>query len=168
MAKSDETVRFSVSLPGTLLSELDERMVRQGYASRSEFVRDLIVRVLSESPGALEVRAIRDRVNHLHMGRITLKRVRDDLSDLESTGHVLAERGQYQRTRRPYVELDLDVVGLRALAGPELHDQLSERGFVGLRDVDGQPHSFVPALNETAGWSSARRASFLSRPAGPC
>ena len=39
---------------------------------RSEFVRDMIVRVLSESPGALEVRAIRDRVNHLHMGRITL------------------------------------------------------------------------------------------------
>jgi superfamily II DNA or RNA helicase len=119
---------------------------------RHEFVRDVIIRVLSESPGPLEARAIRDRVNHLDMlGRITLKRVRDDLSDLEATGHVLAERDQYRRTQRPYVELDLDVVGLRGLAGPELHAKLVERGFPGLRDVNGQPRGFVSALNEVAG-----------------
>jgi CopG family nickel-responsive transcriptional regulator len=42
MAKEHDTVRFTVSLPGDLLAELDRRMVGQGYASRSEFVRDLI------------------------------------------------------------------------------------------------------------------------------
>ncbi|MBK7703464.1 MAG: nickel-responsive transcriptional regulator NikR [bacterium] len=37
-----ETIRFSVSLPATLLAELDRRIVGRGYDSRSEFVRDLI------------------------------------------------------------------------------------------------------------------------------
>jgi len=40
--KQDDTVRFSVSLAASLLDDLDRRMVRRGYASRSEFVRDLI------------------------------------------------------------------------------------------------------------------------------
>ncbi|MFH1679618.1 MAG: nickel-responsive transcriptional regulator NikR [Candidatus Eisenbacteria bacterium] len=42
MAKTSDTVRFTVSLPDDLLAELDRRMVGQGYASRSELVRDLI------------------------------------------------------------------------------------------------------------------------------
>ncbi|MBM3319626.1 MAG: nickel-responsive transcriptional regulator NikR [Candidatus Eisenbacteria bacterium] len=42
MTKEHDTVRFTVSLPEDLLAELDRRMVGQGYASRSEFVRDLI------------------------------------------------------------------------------------------------------------------------------
>lgn len=42
MARNDDTVRFTVSLPDGLREELDRRMVDQGYASRSEFVRDLI------------------------------------------------------------------------------------------------------------------------------
>jgi CopG family nickel-responsive transcriptional regulator len=42
MAKTDRVDRFSVSLPEPLLAELDRRVIRQGYASRSEFVRDLI------------------------------------------------------------------------------------------------------------------------------
>ncbi|MGH8644693.1 MAG: ribbon-helix-helix protein, CopG family, partial [Gammaproteobacteria bacterium] len=37
-----ETIRFTISLPKPLLSTLDERIIRKGYASRSEFVRDLI------------------------------------------------------------------------------------------------------------------------------
>jgi CopG family nickel-responsive transcriptional regulator len=37
-----DTVRFSISLPKNLLHELDERIIGQGYASRSELVRDLI------------------------------------------------------------------------------------------------------------------------------
>lgn len=40
--KKEETIRFSVSLPASLLTELDERFTARGYASRSELVRDLI------------------------------------------------------------------------------------------------------------------------------
>ena len=42
MAKAERVTRFSVSLPDSLLEELDRRVIRRGYASRSEFVRDLI------------------------------------------------------------------------------------------------------------------------------
>lgn len=42
MGSNEETVRFTVSLPRDLLGEVDRRMVGRGYASRSEFVRDLI------------------------------------------------------------------------------------------------------------------------------
>ncbi|NCA70324.1 MAG: nickel-responsive transcriptional regulator NikR [Sphingobacteriia bacterium] len=39
---TEETIRFSVSLPRPLLEELDRRVVGKGYASRSELMRDLI------------------------------------------------------------------------------------------------------------------------------
>lgn len=42
MAKKEDMIRFSVSLPRKLLREIDRRVVKKGYASRSEFVRDLI------------------------------------------------------------------------------------------------------------------------------
>jgi CopG family nickel-responsive transcriptional regulator len=42
MGREKETVRFTVSLSGDLLEELDRKMVGGGYASRSELVRDLI------------------------------------------------------------------------------------------------------------------------------
>ncbi|MBV5278547.1 MAG: nickel-responsive transcriptional regulator NikR [Campylobacteraceae bacterium] len=38
----DKIIRFSVSLPEKLLEELDKKVETQGYASRSEFTRDLI------------------------------------------------------------------------------------------------------------------------------
>jgi CopG family nickel-responsive transcriptional regulator len=42
MAKQARINRFSVSLPEPLLAELDRRVIRRGYSSRSELVRDLI------------------------------------------------------------------------------------------------------------------------------
>jgi CopG family nickel-responsive transcriptional regulator len=42
MAKKEETIRFTVSLPGRLLEELDRQATQKGYQSRSECVRDLI------------------------------------------------------------------------------------------------------------------------------
>ena len=44
----DETIRFTVSLPASLLDELDRRLVDRGYASRSELVRDMIREKLVE------------------------------------------------------------------------------------------------------------------------
>lgn len=40
--KTEPTVRFTVSLPRPLLEDLDRKMIDRGYASRSEYVRDLI------------------------------------------------------------------------------------------------------------------------------
>jgi|WetSurMetagenome_2_1015567.scaffolds.fasta_scaffold02587_7 CopG family transcriptional regulator, nickel-responsive regulator len=41
-SKEENTIRFSVSLPQTLLETLDHQVSQQGYSSRSEFIRDLI------------------------------------------------------------------------------------------------------------------------------
>ncbi|RDU62610.1 nickel-responsive transcriptional regulator NikR [Helicobacter didelphidarum] len=38
----DSIIRFSVSLPATLLEELDYKITQNGYTSRSELVRDMI------------------------------------------------------------------------------------------------------------------------------
>ena len=42
MAKEGRISRFTVSLPDELLAELDRRVTRRGYTSRSELIRDLI------------------------------------------------------------------------------------------------------------------------------
>jgi len=42
MGKENRVSRICVSLPAGLLRELDRRVIRRGYASRSEFVSDLI------------------------------------------------------------------------------------------------------------------------------
>ncbi|MFN3604417.1 MAG: nickel-responsive transcriptional regulator NikR [Leptonema sp. (in: bacteria)] len=38
----EKVVRFSISLPEELLEILDKQFIDRGYASRSEFIRDLI------------------------------------------------------------------------------------------------------------------------------
>ncbi|MDR1461288.1 MAG: nickel-responsive transcriptional regulator NikR [Campylobacteraceae bacterium] len=38
----DKIIRFTISLPEALLDGLDKKVTEQGYASRSEFIRDLI------------------------------------------------------------------------------------------------------------------------------
>ncbi len=48
MKKSNTHVRFSVSVPEDLLRFLDETLIARGYASRSEFVRDLIRKEMIE------------------------------------------------------------------------------------------------------------------------
>jgi len=52
MTGNDETVRLSISLPASLLAELDRRVIRRGYSSRSEFVRDLVREKLTEEKWA--------------------------------------------------------------------------------------------------------------------
>lgn len=48
MNDREATVRFGVSLPHSLLADLDRRVIARGYASRSEFIRDLIREQLVE------------------------------------------------------------------------------------------------------------------------
>jgi CopG family nickel-responsive transcriptional regulator len=54
MTESKELARVTVSLPEGLLIELDKRFIEQGYASRSELVRDMIREKLVEQRWAAE------------------------------------------------------------------------------------------------------------------
>jgi superfamily II DNA or RNA helicase len=106
-------------------------------ADRDEFARDLIMRALDESPQPLSVREITDRVNHLDiLGNVRLKAVQQHLDDLVAAGHVTSGDGDYVRAHRPYNELDLDGLSLRALAGPEAAKRMAAAGFRDLREVD--------------------------------
>ncbi len=44
----DKIVRFSVSLPESLLKKLDEKTLNRGYTSRSELIRDFIRELIIE------------------------------------------------------------------------------------------------------------------------
>ncbi len=44
----EKTVRFSVSISQDLLKELDSRVIKKGYSSRSELIRDLIRELIIE------------------------------------------------------------------------------------------------------------------------
>lgn len=48
LTEQDTTIRFSVSLQQNLLDDLDNRIIKNGYSSRSELVRDLIREKLVE------------------------------------------------------------------------------------------------------------------------
>ncbi len=71
---SEATIRFTVSLPKSLLDALDERVIAKGYASRSELVRDLIRERLIESTwesGATEVAGVLTLVYDHHDRTLT-------------------------------------------------------------------------------------------------
>ena len=52
MARQEGVTRISVSLPASLLEELDRRVIHRGYASRSEFVSNMIRERLVEDKWA--------------------------------------------------------------------------------------------------------------------
>ena len=74
MSSTEETIRFSVSLPRPLLDELDRRVVNKAYASRSELVRDLIrERIVEETweRGDQEVAGVLTIVYDHHQRELT-------------------------------------------------------------------------------------------------
>ncbi|MBT3060336.1 MAG: nickel-responsive transcriptional regulator NikR [gamma proteobacterium symbiont of Ctena orbiculata] len=54
MTDNNELARVTISLPEGLLNQLDKRFIDQGYASRSELVRDMIREKLVEERWAGE------------------------------------------------------------------------------------------------------------------
>jgi superfamily II DNA or RNA helicase len=110
---------------------------------RDEFARDLVMRVLDESPQPLSVPEIVERVNHLDvLGNMRSKTIQKHLGDLVSAGHAAKGDTGYIRARRPYIELDLDGLSLRALAGAEAYDKMAAAGFRDLREVDDRLENF--------------------------
>jgi CopG family nickel-responsive transcriptional regulator len=85
MAASDDTIRFSVSLPAGLLDELDRRVTSRGYASRSELVRDMIRERLVEDAwqAGEEVAGVLAIVYDQHQRELAQK-----LIDIQHNEHV--------------------------------------------------------------------------------
>jgi CopG family nickel-responsive transcriptional regulator len=111
-----ELERIGVSLDGELLSMFDRLIVDQGYASRSEALRDLVRRRLSEDrlqhPGAKAVAAVFLVYNH-HSTRLT-----KSLIDLQ---HTHTEGTSLHVISSLHIHLDehncLEVIVLRGCVG---------------------------------------------------
>jgi len=85
MAASDDTIRFSVSLPAGLLEELDRRVTSRGYPSRSELVRDMIRERMVEDAwqAGEEVAGVLSIIYDHHQRELAQK-----LIDIQHDGHV--------------------------------------------------------------------------------
>lgn len=120
--------------------------------SRSEFVRDLIMRVLAETPTALDAAAIHARATELLLlGSVHLEHVLEQLQALVHTQHVLEEAGGYVRTPRLYDELDKDVAGLRALIGRTFFERFAAYGYDSLGAVEEQASALRADFAELTG-----------------
>jgi hypothetical protein len=108
--------------------------------AREEQARDLVVRVLAESPEPQTEDGIVGRVNEQHAaGRVATAVIRRQLADLEATGHAVRGPKGWTRSARPYTESETDARTLEALVGPEAHAALAAAGFGGVSDVAGRP-----------------------------
>jgi hypothetical protein len=118
---------------------------------RDGIVRDLVIRVLSESPEPLAEATVVERVNEIDaLGGATTGAVHRHLQDLQNSGHLdRLERG-YKRTARSYTELDVDAAILRALVGPELYAPMAAAGLRGLHDAEARPDMLREHLAEVA------------------
>ncbi|MBO0746411.1 MAG: hypothetical protein J2P43_15440, partial [Candidatus Dormibacteraeota bacterium] len=116
-------------------------------ADADELVRDLVMRVLSETAEALSEASITGRVLELGvLNELKPGTLRRHLADLEASGHVQRQTGSVRRTRRPYTELDTDAATMRALFGPELAAHAEKAGFHGVHDAAARGDAFAEHL----------------------
>jgi superfamily II DNA or RNA helicase len=129
---------------------------------RDRFVKDLIVRVLSETPEPMNVTTLVQRVNDLDLlGTLGESAIRRHLRDLIDAGHVAGGRGQYERTSRIYSDLVLDELGLQALVGDDLYERLGGEGFQGLNDVGARKAEFRAQFPSVFGLGDATADAFV-------
>ncbi len=120
--------------------------------SRDEFVRDLIMRTLAETPPALTLTAVHERANYLNLwGHIPEEQISHLLRTLVQAQHVETRKNGYVRTDHPYAELDKNVASLRALIGRTFFAQFARAGFDSLRTVDEQTAIFKQTFPQLTG-----------------
>ena len=74
----EKLVRFSVTIPENLLEYLDNKVTREGYSSRSEFIRDLIRETIVSdrwSDGQNEVVGVLTVIYDHHKRELTQKMI---------------------------------------------------------------------------------------------
>jgi superfamily II DNA or RNA helicase/predicted transcriptional regulator len=133
-----------------------------GKEANDLFVRDLIVRVLSEQAQPATVDEIRQRVNDLKIvSDVRRGTVERHLKNLVASGHATREQGRYARTSRTYTELNLDVRSLQALTTPDLYAALEADDILGLTDVDARQAAFREIFSAQTGMGDATADLFV-------
>lgn len=121
--------------------------------SRSEFVRDLVMRVLAETPPALDLTTIHARTTELDLlGKVPVEDVTDHLQGLIHAQHIEQDDEGFVRTAHVYTELDKDEAGLRALVGRTFYDKFAKRGYDSLIAIEEQAPAFRGHFPELTGF----------------
>jgi CopG family transcriptional regulator, nickel-responsive regulator len=100
MSSEDSLSRFGVSIPGDLLRQYDDSIQGQGYANRSEALRDLIRRSLIQTQSATESQTVAGTIvmvydHHSSELPLTLIELQHDYHhDIISTMHVHLDHDQ--------------------------------------------------------------------------
>jgi hypothetical protein len=129
---------------------------------RDRFVKDLIIRVMSDTHEPMNVATLVERVNNLDvLGTVGQSAIQRHLQELIASGHAVRHDGQYERSDRIYSELILDELSLRALVGDRFYDQLSAQGFQGLNDVATRKSGFIGRFPQVFGWGEATAQAFV-------
>ncbi|MCA9950424.1 MAG: DEAD/DEAH box helicase family protein [Anaerolineales bacterium] len=120
--------------------------------SRDDFVRDLVMRTLAETPPALASVQVHERANYLDlMGNIPEDQVVHHLQALAQARHIETTQNGYVRTNHPYGELDKNVASLRALIGRTFFERFANSGFDSLRAIGEQLTSFKQTFPQLTG-----------------
>ena len=115
-------------------------------ASRRRVLPDLVMGVLEDAAGPLELDSVTARTNDLHVMAFARRPVvATVLADLVAAGYVRrVADGRFLVTRRVYHRVNPDREGLRAILGDRLYREFDQGGFPGLLAI----HSRAPAFQE--------------------
>jgi hypothetical protein len=134
-----------------------------GRDIRLRLFEDMIVQVLRESPGPLEVSTITRRVNDLDvLADATEATIGRHLANLVSSGNARLRGDAFVLTSRAYHTMNLDQAVLAALVGPTLVPGFERAGFHGLSDVLARKQQFRALLADMLGLSDATATLFLA------
>lgn len=134
-----------------------------GRDIRLRLFEDMIVQVLRESPGPLDVATITRRVNDLDvLADATETIISRHLANLVSSGNARPRGDAFVLTSRAYHTMNLDQAVLAALAGRTLAPTFERAGFQGLSDVLARRERFRAVLADALGLSDATATLFLA------
>ncbi|MCP4176796.1 MAG: DEAD/DEAH box helicase family protein [bacterium] len=115
---------------------------------RHEFIRDIIMRVLTITSSPLSQETVQERVSYLDMlGDVSQVIINDHLKQLIQMDFIEEQDGNFQKTNKNYIELDIDTMSLRAVVGAEIYSQLKDEGILGWHNIKLQPKEFTAVLN---------------------
>jgi superfamily II DNA or RNA helicase len=110
---------------------------------RPRLMENLIVQILQDAPGPLDLPTITQRVNDLDvLANASDQVIRRHVGNLVSTGHLELLNDKYVCTTRRYSPLNLDQAALQTLLGPALSPLFDQQGFYSIADVAAHKSEF--------------------------
>lgn len=128
-------------------------------ALRERYVLGLMVRVFEDSPEALAVPELVERLEAFRLlGDIDQNRIARLLDTLDQSGMIQQTDTGWRRTDRLFLDLTMAAAVLETLVGPRLYAGLSAKGFRRLHQITERPEAFIPVFCAASGMDATTGA----------